>query len=152
MTTVFLLRNFKSIRRMWQLISEIYEPATGMKVNVTKTEGLRLGRLKSKEYERELGSHVHTTLRARGAGVELRLLPSKGGGIQWCKEGDYIVSLGIPIGWNFDLKAFWRSKCHRCKTLMAAWHDVERISPQGSAMVANAMVYSRFRYWTHCLH
>ena len=34
---------------------------------------------------------------------------------------------------------------------MAAWHDVERMSPQGSAMVGNAMVYSRFRYWAHCL-
>ena len=70
--TVFLLRNFDSIRRMWQLITGIYEPATGMKVNVTKTEGLRMGRLKREAYEREIGNHVHTTLRMRGSGVVLR--------------------------------------------------------------------------------
>ena len=81
----------------------------------------------------------------------LDLQPSKGGGIQWCKEGDYIISLGIPIGWDFDLRGFWRSKYFKCKSLMAAWHDVERMSPQGSAMVGNAMVFSRFRYWAHCL-
>ena len=105
---------------MWHIITEIYEPATGMKVNVTKTEGLRLGRLKREEYERELGNHVHTTLKVEGPGVRLELNPSKGGGIQWCKEGDYIVSLGIPIGWDFNLKAFWRSKYSKCKSLMAA--------------------------------
>ena len=29
---------------------------------------------------------------------------------------------------------------------MSGWHDVERMSQHGSAMVANNMVYSRFRY------
>ena len=31
------------------------------------------------------------------------------------------------------------------------WHNIERMSSQGTAMVGNAMVYSRFRYWTYCL-
>jgi hypothetical protein len=136
---------------MWEIISDIYEPATGMKVNVTKTEGLRLGRLKRKEFEKELGRSIRTPLKVTGTHIKLEIQVSKGWGIEWCKEGDYIVSLGVPIGWNYDLKAFWRSKYYKCKSLMAGWNDVERMSPQGSAMVGNSMVYSRFRYWAHCL-
>ena len=122
-----------------------------MKVNVTKTEGLRLGRLKRKEFEKELGRSIRTPLKVTGTHIKLEIQVSKGWGIEWCKEGDYIVSLGVPIGWNYDLKAFWRSKYYKCKSLMAGWNDVERMSPQGSAMVGNSMVYSRFRYWAHCL-
>ena len=149
--TVFLLRNFESIKRMWQLITEVWEPATGMKVNVTKTEGLRLGRLRRPEFDSEARDHVRVSLRVRGGQAAPELSVSKGWGIKWCKKGDYLISLGIPIGWDFCLKTFWRTKYYKCKSLMARWHDVERMSPQGSAMVANAMVYSRFRYWAHCL-
>ena len=30
---------------------------------------------------------------------------------------------------------------------MSTWHDVERMSPHGSALVANSHVYGRFRYY-----
>ena len=149
--TVFLLRNFGSIRRMWEIITQIYEPATGMKVNVTKTEGLRLGKLKGAEYDSETQGRVRFSLHLRGGKVTSKLRPDKGWGIKWCKKGDYLISLGVPIGWDFDVRSFWRGKYFKCKSLMATWYDVERMSPTASAMVANAMVYSRFRYWAHCL-
>ena len=78
---------------MWELITNIYEPATGMKVNVTKTEGLRLGRLQRKEYDKELGRDIRTPLRAIGEHIKLEIQVSKGWGIEWCKEGEFIVSL-----------------------------------------------------------
>ena len=58
-----------------------------MLANVTKTEGLQLGKL--------------------------RRTPIPSGtpaGIEWCREGSYIVSLGAPIGNNFDVRAFWMTK------------------------------------------
>ena len=148
--TVFLLKNFAQIRRMWELINQTYEPATGMKVNVTKTEGLRLGKLRKAEYDKETGSRIKLRLRG-GSDVRASTWVPKGWGIKWCKEGDYLISLGVPIGWNFNLKEFWRARYFKCKALLASWHDVERMSTYGSAMVVNAMVYSRFRYWAHCL-
>ena len=58
----------------------------------------------------------------------------------------YIISLGAPHGWDWNREEFFESKYIRTKTIMSAWHDVERMSQHGSAMVANNMVYSRFRY------
>jgi hypothetical protein len=149
--TVCLLRNFSDLRAMWKNI-KIYEKATGMKVNVDKTEGLRLGRLRDRRYDIETRDHVHTHVRVgRDGAPRLHLHVSKGWGIKWCEKGEYIISLGIPIGWDFDLDTVWLSKYFKTKALMATWHDVERMSPQGSAMVGNAMVFSRFRYLAHCL-
>ena len=148
--TVFLLKNFKELKIMWEIINLTYEPATGMKVNVTKTEGLRLGKLRRPEYDAETGNKVKLKLKV-GRGIKATTSVPKGWGIKWCKEGDYLISLGVPIGWNFNLKEFWRARYFKCKALLATWHDVERMSTYGSAMVVNAMVYSRFRYWAHCL-
>ena len=71
--------------------------------------------------------------------------------IKWCKKGEYLVSLGIPHGWDFSEEEFFMSKYTQCKSMMAKWHDVERMSIHGSARVANAMVYSRFRYYAQCM-
>ena len=133
------------------MITNIYEPATGMKVNIDKTEGLRLGKLRGRLYDSETRNAIHVNLRWRGRGAKLDIHVSRGWGIKWCRKGEYIVSLGTPIGWDFDLESFWGSKYYKTKSLMARWHDVERMSPQGSAMVGNAMVFSRFRYYAYNL-
>lgn len=72
--------------------------------------------------------------------------------VKWCKKGEYLISLGVPHGWNFNASDFYMSIYTKCKLQMAHWHDVERMSPHGSAMVGNAMVYSKFRYWASCLY
>ena len=57
------------------------------------------------------------------------------------------ISLGVPIGWDFSEEEFWWTKYRKCKSYIAHWHDVERMSPYGKSLLANACVYGRFRYW-----
>ena len=45
--TQFILKGYKYMRRMWEVLSE-YEDATGMRANVKKFEGIRCGALKRK--------------------------------------------------------------------------------------------------------
>ena len=92
---------------MWTLINETYEPATGMKVNVDKTEGLRCGRLKASIFNREATSHITTKPNYNTHNNEtlLSISVGRGYGIKWCKRGEYIISLGVPIGWDFSYGA-----------------------------------------------
>ena len=73
--TVLLLRTFGSINAVWRIL-KTFEKATGQRVNETKTEGLLLGRLRDSA--------------------------AAPGWIKWCKDGDYIISLGVPFGNDFD--------------------------------------------------
>ena len=67
--------------------------------------------------------------------------------INICKEGDYIISLGIPIGNNFDEDAFWRNLYFQSKSCMAKWTALFRESVRGRSVISQAMMYSKFRYW-----
>ena len=67
--TVFLLNSHRELARMWELVRGIWEPATGMLVNVTKTEGLRLGGLRNPLLDRHFRDHVSASvLSAREVG------------------------------------------------------------------------------------
>ena len=121
-----------------------------MRFNEDKTEGLRCGALKHKSAD-TLFRKVAARLNATPDGVELSLFTPPAGYIQWCERGDYILSLGVPIGWDFSVRNFWAGKYFKAKRLMSNWRDVERMSPHGSAMIANNMVLSRFRYWASCM-
>ena len=104
----------------------MYERATGMKVNTAKTEGLLLGALR-----------------------RTKKPPTN---VRWCKEGDWIISLGVPTGNVFNELEFWRQKYRKCKALLAGWKDLNHITPWGRAMLANTMILSRFRYWAQVMH
>ena len=86
------------LKRSWKntktLLKE-YGKASGQKVNLTKTDGVLCGSLRTR-----------TTP-----------LPKD---INICKEGDYIISLGVPIGNNFDGDAFWRNLYYKSKSCMAS--------------------------------
>ena len=129
--TTLLIRNYSYIPYLFDTLLPMYEAATGMKVNISKTEGLRLGRLR------------------RPDSPPPDYLPT---GIAWCAEGDYIVSLGVPIGNNFNERTFWLTKYNRCKSLIAHWYEIPSLTILGRAMLANTMILSRFRYWAQCIH
>eukprot|EP00966_Prymnesium_polylepis_P054504 1260086-Prymnesium_polylepis.1 len=65
-------------------------------VNITKTEGLRLEKLRRSPIPAALADDI-----------------------SWCPEGSFIVSLGIPIGNHFDKRAFGLSKYFNCKRIIA---------------------------------
>ena len=125
---------------MWQVL-DLYEKATGGKVNVSKTEGLACGKLRGEQYDFEREGSVDALVKVEGGRVTLELKVGRGGGIKWCKKGEYVVSLGVPHGWDFHEGDFWRSKYRKAKAPMAHWHDVERMSPHGSALVGNIVSF-----------
>ena len=126
--TVLMLRDYRSINRVWKILEKVSR-ATGQRVNTNKTEGLLLGSLRGD---------------ARAPGW-----------IKWCKDGEYIISLGVPFGNGFDgsqkEKDFWKQIYYKTKTIMARWSSVFSLTLRGRVMVANSMVYSRFRYWTQVM-
>ena len=126
--TVLLLRTFKSINRVWKILGKL-EDATGQKVNKTKTEGLLLGALRGD-----------------------RRAPDW---IKWCRDGEYLISLGVPFGNGFEGSQqeldFWKEKYHKTKCIMARWSAIFALTLRGRVMIANSMIYSRFRYWTQCM-
>ena len=124
--TVIFLEGFTGVQYLFETILPAYERATGMKVNTAKTEGLLLG--------------------------ALRRVKKPPANIRWCKEGEWIISLGVPIGNNFNELEFWRQKYRKCKALLAGWKDLNHVTPWGRAMLANNMVLSRFRYWAQVMH
>ena len=132
--TVLLLSTYDSIDEVWKIL-QIFEKATGQRVNTTKTEGLLLA-----------------SLRHNGLDANLHRPPPW---INWCKDGDYIISLGVPFGNDFEgspqEKGFWDKIYHKTKTIMAKWGAIFRLTLRGRVMIANAMVYSRFRYWTQVM-
>ena len=144
-TVLFLmLRSVKKVRHH----IKIYEDGTGALANASKEEGLRCGCYRKPMYDPFLANKVGCKLSVdtRTGRVGLNLKMPIGYSTRWCRRGEYIVSLGMPHGWDFSVREFMMDKYVQVKTLMANWHDVERMSPTGSAMIANNMVYSRFRY------
>ena len=126
--TVLLLRTFDSIDRVWRIL-ETVRRATGQTVNANKTEGLLLGRMRND--------------------------PRAPAWIKWCQDGDYIISLGVPFGNDFDDSpqemGFWKKIYHKTKAIMARWGAIFSQTLRGRVMIANSMVYSRFRYWTQVM-
>ena len=125
--TVIYLSGYAQLPRMWELI-DIWEQATGLRLNKSKTEALALGKLKGTTFT--------------GPGSE---------GIGWVKPGDHLISLGIPIGVDFDPREFFRAKYFKCKSLLANWLSLAHVTPFGRAMLANSLVFSRFRYWAQSM-
>jgi len=107
----------------------IFERATGMALNASKTEGLLLG-----------------SLRRTAAPPPAALAH-----IQWCPNGQAITSLGVPFGYDLDENEFWARKITNATTAAARWARLPSRTPHGRAMLINAKVFSRFRYWAQTM-
>ena len=129
--TLMFLRGWAQLRRMWQLL-EIWELGTAMRANKDKTEGLRGG-----------------ALRRRPPPLidELRTAS-----IKFPQEGEWVRLLGIPF-WEQQGHAhkFWDQLYLKTKTLIACWRHHFDLTIFGRNMLANAMIWSRPRYWTQCM-
>ena len=126
--TQFLLRGFEELARMWAHIDD-YEAATGMRANKKKFEGLRLGATRRQKVpENEFTE-----------------------GIRWVGKGQYMMILGIPFGEEFDEATFLEKKYSDTKALLAVWRDHVKLTVVGRAMLANSMIFSRFRYYAQSM-
>ena len=127
--TQFILRGYDQLKRMWLHIDR-YEAATGMRANKQKFEGFRLGRtvrepVPDNQYTRP---------------------------IAFVQAGKYMKLLGIPFGEDFDESDFLEQVYSRMKSIIATWRDHAKVSVFGRAMLANTMIFSRFRYYAQCMH
>ena len=106
-----------------------YNEATGMKCNIKKTEGLLLGSLRGKIMP-------HSPI----------IAPN-----QWAKDGEVIISLGVPFGNEVDYTAFWMSKYHKMKMRISAWRSVRCRTAKGRVLLSKMFIWSRFRYWAQSM-
>ena len=68
------------------------------------------------------------------------------------ESDQYTTILGIPFGEDFDEQEFLEQKYMKMKALISAWKDHARLTAFGKSMLANSMIFSRFRYYAQCLH
>ena len=103
-----------------------YSLAAGQLLNVTKTETVLAGSLRRSNPP----------------------LPT-----EWkvCPEGGYVISLGVPIGNDFNEEEFWTNKYFKCKSLLANWKHLFVHSTRGRVLISQSSVYSRFRYWLYSM-
>ena len=120
--TCMYLRSFADLPRMWAVVGR-WEQATGMRCNVSKSEGITCGRLRGMQYT--------------GPGSA---------GIKWLMEGEHTKYLGIPIGVAYCVESFVRAKYNKMKALAATWLHPSNLTQFGRAMIANSLIFSRFRY------
>ena len=128
--TVLFLRDYLGWKHARRVLNRFCR-ASAMRLNTDKTEGVQGGKLR----HRRVPGH------ARG----------KGKYVKFCKPGDHIITLGIPIGRDFDPWEFWMGKYAKTKKMLAGWKAIGRRTVVGRCMLANSMVYSRFRYFSSCL-
>ena len=124
--TIAILKNGESLPALWRVLHTFYL-ATGLKVNINKTEGLLLGRSRKDRANAPAG-------------------------IKWVVDGDYITSLGAPLGYEFDEHAYMMTKYRKMRTRLAQWSgrifmktELERVQ------IANAMLLSLFWYQVQSL-
>ena len=124
--TTLLLRNVRELKLANKVLKK-WEKATGMKENNTKREGLAMGKLRNMDLPQDMG-------------------------IQWAKEGEWVISLGVPIGNEVDAETFWRQKIKATQAKSKRWLGMYRSTYFGRTLVVQAMYLGSLRYcWLYSL-
>jgi hypothetical protein len=125
--TTLLLRNTTELKYAFRAVKR-WGLATGMRENITKREGLALGKYR------------HPVLAST--------LPTD---IKWVPEGEFAVGLGIPIGNDLDANKWWKKKLDSLRDKTKRWGGLYRSSYYGRNLVVQAMFYGSLRYWLYSL-
>ena len=103
--TTLLLKDIREMKIAFKVL-ERWGKATGMKENTTKREGLAMG-----EYR-----HMN--------------MPNNYG-VKWAAEGEWVISLGVPIGNDLDAEKFWKAKLSAVRNRSKRWLGLYRSSYYG---------------------
>ena len=72
--------------------------------------------------------------------------------IVWCKEGEWLISLGIPIGRDFDPGDFLATKVGEIRSRLTRWNGrLARIPTTSRVQLVNSLLLSRVWYWAPVL-
>jgi len=99
--------------------------ASSMKENMSKREGLLLGRL-AREPSRAPSGVIKDDA--------------------WCPDGDHVVCLGVPLG-RFSRPDWWKAKARSTKEILSRWRTIAHRSPAGRNMLGQGFYLGRYRYW-----
>jgi hypothetical protein len=130
--TLLYLKGYSGLRRAWKLI-KVFEDASGMRLNIKKTEGLRCGALRRKPppYSPELKTDL----------------------VNWTDDSNWVRLLGIPF-WETEtsdkVDAFFTQLYNKAKARIASWNP-DYHTNLARTRVATIMYLSIFRYWTQCM-
>ena len=102
--------------------------ASGMRENYKKREGLGMGRYRNDK--------------------KTELPPN----IKWVEEGNWAVSLGVPVGNDLDTEAWWKQKLKAVRKHTSRWVGLFRSSYFGRNLIVQSMYFGRLRYWLFSLH
>ena len=127
------LRNWWGLPRMWYWVRR-YEKATASRANKTKFVCFRLGATKKAPLPDA----------RKNKSLQLQLL-------KMAQKGEFVTLLGIPFWEEFNPDQWWDELYVKCKRLIACWRDHAWLTLHGRAMLANGMIYSRFRYPAQCM-
>ena len=108
-------------------ILRVWQNATSMKENATKRELLLLGKLRG--HPERLPANLVA------------------GGVTPAADGETIRALGVPVGNDFDLEAWWLGRYTTVKTRIGAWNGLARLSLTGRNILLQSILYGSLRYW-----
>ena len=100
--------------------------ATCMRENADKREGLALGKYRTEDPD-----------------AFQRRAPQ----VVWKKEGEFLISLGVPTGNDLDHARWWKAKVKATRDLANRWVGLYRSSYYGRNLIVQAMYFGRLRYW-----
>ena len=124
--TALLLRGWGDMRKV-QGALDFWSEATGMKENHNKREGILLGNYRGKKPPNEFAN------------------------IKWVKEGEWAISLGVPIGNNLNHTKYWNKKLQAVRDKANRWVGLFRSSYFGRNLIVQAMYFGSLRYWLYSI-
>jgi len=121
--TTLMLASLKGYKPALQAVKR-WGKATGMKENLSKREGLALGKYRSKTLPRDT---------------------------KWIGEGNWAKSLGNPVGNDLDHNKFWAKKIQAVRDKAQNWVNLYKASYAGRNLIVQAMYFGSIRYWLYTL-
>ena len=118
-----MLASLKGYKPALQAVKR-WGKATGMKENLSKREGLAMGKYRSKT------------------------LP---GDTKWIGEGNWAKCLGNPVGNDLDHKKFYTKKIQAVRDKAQNWVNLYKASYAGRNLIVQAMYFGSLRYWLYTL-
>ena len=133
--TIGFLKSIGMLARFENHIKTFCE-ATNMKENVAKRDYIGIGSL----------GHIPTT-DMEGAQCVWSDSKNRFTNPGWTEPGDFLISLGIPIGNSFDVFSFLKGKYTKAKQILISTAFVADKGLVGKSRLLNANYYGKLRYY-----
>ena len=136
--TTLILRSTDELKGAFEAI-DMWCAASAMRENMKKREGLAMGMYRGASW-----MDPDRQERVRRRGTEGHKLAA---GIKWAQEGEWVVSLGVPIGNDMNHARWWEKKIQATRDKANRWAGLYRSSFFGRNLVVQAMYFGMLRYW-----